>query len=492
MSSNATAALEQAKALLRSKGLEDEFLKSAGLDSLDELSPKNFADLSTDTPKPKVSATPVPSAAPVPAPDMKKSQADSSAPAKPATPVSSDMLEPFLGTKILYASRKKLSYYWPSALMMFHITHLLNALLVDNFYFKRYCPDYHPYVLRLYFGILFIIQALRAGHDAKVLDPEQHEFLTQFLANYPPESLPIPGPLLALFKTICTSQPEILAYGKVYPHLPAQPGPATRDGFAAQEDWIMIIPQIPAILACLEDLNSKINTTTPVYPKKGKHEPVGSTAVTFGHHAFPAQATRSAYEKWFLACSGLEYPCEADAKLNEAFAERYDNFDFPTTAATDDTTSYYGFTSMNRSMSWFCNVRDVAAAAALYSEGSGTLADCSPSGIVANQFQVVYSNPATVPPAPTKTFDPASRFPLAFRLTTTARSPPALAEALASMAQTHVRFPRNHGYAPNIGSDAHQRKGSFWDVRPIEKSSEDEESFNALPGIVKRMVKSRV
>lgn len=489
MSSNATAALEQAKALLRAKGLEDEFLKSAGLDSLDELSPKNFKDLDTEPPKPKVVSTPVESAAPEPAKEMKKSAADAST-SKPSPPVASDMLEPYLSTKILYASRKKVSGYLPCALMMFHIVHLLNALLVDNFYFKRYAPDYHPYILRLYFGILFWIQVLRAGHDAKTLDAEAHEFLTRFLANFPPESLPIPGPLLALFKTLCTSLPEIPSFGKVYPYSPAQPGPAQRSDLW-NSYYCLIWPQIPQIFALLEDLNDKINGTTPVYPKKGKHTPVGATAVTFGHHAYPAHATRTDLEKWFLVCSGLEYPCEADAKLNEAFAERYDNFDFPTTAATDDLSSYYGFMSMGNKLSWFATVRDVAAAAALYCEGSGTLADCSPSGIVANQFAVIYSSPATAPTAPTKTSDPASLFPFAFRLTTTARSPPALAEALAAMAQTHVRYPANHPFAHNIG-DGNTRTGSFWSIRPVERSSEDEESVHALPGIVKRMVKSRV
>lgn len=490
MSSNTPAAIEQAKALLRAKGLETEFLKSSGLDSLDDLTPKVFPDLQPDAPRPKIQAQPSLSAAPVPPPDMKKSQADPSA--KPtAPPVASDMLEPFLSTKILYASRKKLSSYLPSAYMMFFIVHLLNNLLVDNFYFKRYAPDYHPYVLRLYFGIIFIVQSLRAGLDTKALDNEQHEFLTRFLSNFPPESLPVPGPLLPLFKTLCSSLPEIQSFGKVYPRTPSIPGPTDRSDFVSDSTAILVFPQIPAIFALLEDLNSKINASPPVYPKKGKHTPVSATAVTFGHHAFPAAAARSDLEKWALICSGLEYPCEADAKLNEAFAERYDNFDFPQNDADDDLQNYAGFMSMESSLSWFSAVRDVAAAAALYSEGSGTLADCSPSGIVANQFLVSYSPTLVDLRPPTQTSDKAALFPLSFRLSTTARSPPALAEALASASQTNVRFPWNHPWAPDIGGPS-TRLGSFWAIRPIERSSEDQESIHSLQGIIKRMIKSRV
>jgi len=487
--SAATAALEQMKSLVRAKGLEDEFLKSAGLDSLDDLSPKNFADLQPAEVQPKTSSSISVSAAPTPAPELKKSAAD--AKTVSAAPAASDILAPYLGTKILYASRKRVSSYTPSAMMMFYIIHLINVNLVDNFYFKRYCPDYHPYILRLYFAIVFHIQVLRAAHDALQLDHDQHEFLSRFLSNFPPESLPIPGPLLPLFKTLCSSQPEILNYGKVFPRLPAQPGPSLRSSFVANHDWILCIPQVPAILALLEHLNSLINGTQPVYPKKGKHDPVGSTATTFGHHAFPGHATRSNLEKWSLVCSGLEYPCEADAKLNEAFAERYDNFDLPETADDDDLTTYPGFLSMERSLSWFSTVKDVAAAAAMYYEGSGSLADCSPHGIVSNQITVFYSTPTTTPTAPTKVADKASRFPFAFRLHTSARALPALSEVLASMAQTHIRMFAAHPFAGQLGDGIHLR-GQFWDILPMESSSEDEESHNALPGIVKKMMKSRV
>lgn len=483
-----SAPLEQAKALIRAKGLEEEFLKAAGLDSLDDLHPKNFSSLQPDVVLPATTAVPVPRAAPVPAPDLKKSAAD--APKQEAKPVASDMLAPYLGTSILYASRKKVSSYVPSALMMSYIVHLMNSVLVDNFYFKRYSPDYHPYVLRLYFAVVFIIQVLRAAHDAKQLDPEAHEFLVRFLSNYPPESLPIPGPLVALFKTICTSQPEITSYGKVYPSYPAQPGPATRDHFVANNANILIFPQVPAILALLEHLNSLINATQPTYPKKGKHFPVQAAAVTFGHHAFPAAANRSDLEKWSLICSGLEYPCEADAKLNEAFAERYDNFDFPTTAANDDVSNYYGFTSMSSGMHWFSTVVDVAAAAALYFENSGTLADCSPSGIVSNQLIVEYSTIHNVLPPPATNADKNSLFPFSFRLRTSARSLPALTEVMACMAQTNVQYPHDHPWAADLGLN--DRKGNFWNIAPTESSNEDEESWNALPGIVKKLMKSRV
>jgi len=257
-----------------------------------------------------------------------------------------------------------------------------------------------------------------------------------------------------------------------------------------------VMPNIPSLFALLRDLNSKINhTTTPVYPKKGKHTPVPdgdfNDAFTFGHHAFPALATRTDAEKWSLTTPGLEFACEADAKLNEAFAERYDNFDFPATNANDVTSLIAVFLSMETRSDWFNQVKDVAAAAALYFEGSGTLADCSPIGIVSNQIQVAYPPPATAPAPATRFFDPASRFPLSYQMFTTSRNLPALAEPLAAMAQTHVRFPSNHPFLSNIGT-AGTRTGKFWEIRPIERSTIDDDSYLALQGLVKKMMKSRV
>lgn len=221
---------------------------------------------------------------------------------------------------------------------MDYILHLINVQLVDNFYFRRACPDYHPYILRLYYGILFWMQCIRAGNHAKDIDVDAHQVLTMFLEAFPPETLPISGPLLGLFKTLCCSQPEIPTYGVVFPSLPSNPGPERRDSFMNANPISHVLPNIPAIFALLSDLNSKLNPADDaqaVYPAKGKHIPVPSTAVVFGHHSFPVHANRTDAQKWALCSSGLQYPCEADKKLHESFAEGLANYTFPRTAGKE-------------------------------------------------------------------------------------------------------------------------------------------------------------
>ncbi|XP_057445021.1 IAA-leucine resistant 2 [Lotus japonicus] len=237
--------------------------------------------------------------------------------------VCNSMLNVFAGSRITYAPRYRLSFYYPSCHMMDYTVHNINKSLVDHFHFKRSYPNYHPYILRLYFGVLFWIQCLRTGEEVGALNLDHHQFLLNFLDFHPLESLPIPGPLLPLFKTICSSQPEFSNYGKVYPRVPTVPGPTKRRNFLREEQHAHFLPNVPGIFALLEHLNGLINGENPVYPKMRKHIPVTENAVVFGHHSFPALADRSDHENWCLVSPGLQYYCEADQKLNESFAEGY-------------------------------------------------------------------------------------------------------------------------------------------------------------------------
>ncbi|KAL9151719.1 hypothetical protein ABFS82_11G070400 [Erythranthe guttata] len=418
-----------------------------------------------------------------------------------STAAASDvMLRPYAGLHIITsASKKKPSTYRPSSLMMDYIIHQTNDLLVDHPHFRRSSPDYHPYILRLYYGILFWIQCLRAAAAVQALNSDQHQTLTRFLSAFPPDSLTISSPLLYLFKTLCSSPPppENPSYGKVYPLLPSPPGPTARSAFMSNSPYHYIIPNIPGILALLSDLNSTINDSNnnPVYPGKGKHVPVADNRnepVVFAHHRFPPTVDMTDKDRWMLASSGLQYPCEADEKLHKGFAQRYENFSFPTAVADDDEdlSTLERFFSTFDSLSWFARVREVAAVEAAYFEGSGTLADCSPSGgIVSNQIVVAYQGTSTPPIAPTHSFDTRALFPFSIRLHTTVRSIPELAEAMAAFAQTNISMFATHPWLHAI--DENSRDGPFWQIRPVEKSSIDQTSYLSLKDIIRGLIRHK-
>nr|USJ75202.1 capsid protein [Medicago sativa alphapartitivirus 1] len=483
--------LQTLKSLIDENKIDQQLLQTLGLKSLDKFSPTEVEDpfpskatvvaqttLSADRRTPK---------------EQDKSLADAVEPKAPT--VASDILAPFAGIHITYAPRLSTSSYSPSSLMMDYIVHQINSNLVDNFYFKRTSPDYHPYIIRLYYGVIFWVQCIRAGHYVGELDMSKHQFLVRFLDAHPLESLTVAGPLIPLFKTLCASQPEIPTFGKVYPRLPAVVGPNRRDEFIKNDITSNLLPNVPGIFALLEHLNGIINPTPPAdpaYPKKGMHIPVTATAnqaTIFGHHTFPVPAERTNRDRWALCSSGLQYECEADARLNEAFAERYSKFRFPTHRANDALIEIDYFLSMDVSMAWFAQVKKVAAAAAAYFEGSGTLVDCPPHGIAANQIIVSYVPPLFNVTAPTRSADPASQFPFAFKLATSARNLPTLSESMAAMAQTNVMMYRTHPYFGDFGIETIE--GEFWDIRPLESSLTDSSTYLSLDDSVTKMMKSK-
>nr|UJQ88516.1 MAG: coat protein [Medicago sativa alphapartitivirus 2] len=483
--------LSDAKEIIKANGLEEKFLAAAGLSSMDELDPKNFAEFEVPTPsqvmKPSIAA------APITQKPLSKQVADASTGFNPES--ASDMLRPFIGLKINYKARKTVSTYAPSSLMMDYILHQVNNLLVDNFYFRRACPDYHPYILRLYYGVLFWIQCMRAMNHARLLHAEASQCLSTFLDAFPADSLPISSPLLDLFKTLCCSQPEIPTFGVVSPTLPFHPGPEARSAFMLADATSHVLPNIPGIFALIENLRTCLNPgdgQQPNLPAKGKHIPVTSTAAAatvFGHHQFPILANRSNAEKWSLCSSGLQYPCEADRRLHENFSERLDNFEFPVTAEDDDLRLYSDFLHITHNLAWFAQVRDVAANEAAFFNGSGTLADCPPFGIAANQITAGYLAPIIQVAAPTRSADPASLFPFAIKLETASRALPELAEAMAALAQTNVNIYPTHPYYNHIGAES--RRGPFWNLAPVESSITDHSSYLSLREVVRGLMKPK-
>ncbi|XP_021767027.1 IAA-leucine resistant 2-like [Chenopodium quinoa] len=178
---------------------------------------------------------------------------------------------------------------------------------------------------------------------------------------------------------------------------------------------------MPGIIALLEDLNLLINGDPQVIPSMGKHisvQEAGNQTKVFGYYRFPPLNQRSDFEKYALCSPGLQYAFEADKCLNKSFADSYHNFDFPTTHANDNLRPIANFLHMNNSMAWFHQVKAVAATVAKYFTGSGTLADCAPHGVTANQYVCVMQPPATKKITPRHSADKRALFPFALRLTT--------------------------------------------------------------------------
>lgn len=405
--------------------------------------------------------------------------------ADPSPSTVMDTVIPFMDLALDYSGKRNISTYIPSSLMMFELIHHINDVLVDNRQFLRTCPDYHPYLLRVYCGVLFWIQCLRVGAHADILNDSQQEFLAEFLDSHPLESLHIPCPLIPIFKTLCASQPEFKEFGHLLPIIPEQAGPTTRSDFILDRPESFALPNVPGILALIAHLSGIVLQDQPAYPPKSRHNalPLHDNPNTFGSHQFPIHDERSDLEKWSLNTPGLEWPCEATKKVNESFAERIDSFAFPVLAATDDLSEIKAFLNMNRSNNWFFKTKDVVERISIFLKNSGTLADCPVFGNNANQYLIHYIDTVEELAPPTKIADRNSMFPLSYYASTSVsrrqnEGNPSL--STACLAQTNVVMPQNHPYFANFGAIGVTRLGDFWQINPINTSGIDHDGHARL------------
>jgi hypothetical protein len=464
--------------------LDQELSKDAGTDSLEPVQPSRDIDAESGRPRVSQIVAPVATKLPIPDPGTKSvsethtvAEADASA-----------MLETVMRTWIVRPSRYKVSTYTPSSLRMFFILNCMNMVIMNNFYARRSMPALHPIPVRIYFGILWYIQTLRCMKLANRIDQDQSDFIVRFLNAYPPEDLHIPGPLLSVFKSISTSQPEDKSFGKVCPHVPDNLGPDDKSEIILDSDISVLLPQIPILMAMNSILvNLPANTASesqwsPVKPGQGNLP----AAVTFMGHTFAQnRATWPALQAWSLTSPGVEYPIEANAALMDSYRQNAFMLDIPDAPADIEYTP--NFLNL-QDLEWFGRLNEMMAIYAKYFRGSGTLSDCALSGVSANQVYGTYKDQNTAPVQPTGFGDRQSRVKLVCTHKTTTRELPQLFELMAFNSQTNMHLPSNHPFKPNAGqTDPDVKTGPFWDIRPESSESSLDESYLGITAKVSQM-----
>lgn len=132
----------------------------------------------------------------------------------------------------------------------------------------------------------------------------------------------------------------------------------------------------------------------------------------------------------------------------------------------------------------------IAAKAAKFFEESGFLSDCSPKGLPINQYVCNIQRPDTLPIAPRYSADPSSLIQFSLQLSTTVRKPIPLIKAMAASCQTRIKMYHQHPYFGAFGEPV--GTGPFWDIRPVETSSIDINSYLSYVQIIKEMLKDDI
>jgi len=245
-------------------------------------------NLDAETSKPRLQKAKTPSDTKT-TEDPKKENANKSK-SVPPEPQKSELqmiLLPYLRYPVTGVPISVISKFVPSAFNMYYIIHLMDDVIRKNGYFKRQQDAWHPFVSRLYFGIIFIIQTVRAEISAGVASKARKNFYTKFARDYPPDTLPVPGPLATLFECLTHCHPSSSLAATVTPFIPLIVGPARADtllnGTPATAHQL-ILPNIPLLLGLTSTVTNAAPAAIPDYSNPATF--TNATDRTINGHVF--------------------------------------------------------------------------------------------------------------------------------------------------------------------------------------------------------------
>jgi len=480
---------------------ESDLMQAAGLDSLDVNLPRN---VDAESAKPRVQQQFAPVAKKEPEEEfrvVRKSKAKFET-------TSSDMFLPFMRNPLINTIEPTYSYVVPSSFMMFYIIHEMDILMAQNYYFNRSTNLWHPYVTRLYFGILFIIQTLRAMNKIGTLPSVSKLFLTQFLDDFPPESLSIPGPLVPLFKAIAASQPNDLNLGKICPYLPEEIGPKSPNTRIQDDKSAFLWPNIPLLFGFISRITSTeaknsanyTGTNPDVVDYPSPWNPLSVLSKTGENHTDVQPVINgvkwssdpdawSDLEAWSLTSPGVNFPIETSDEQNKKFTRFGSQLKVPSLAETDRIAKISDFTQLSEP-EWFSKLLPIMTLYCKYFKSSDTLASCSPEGGSALKITICYEpikrsmkrKAITRPRIPG---DDDSRFPLIFRSNTTEYGINQYHQMQAHLAQLNAQVFDSHPYFPSIGSKiTNDKDGPFWDIVPVSHESMRDTGYLQIADVI--------
>lgn len=220
-----------------------------------------------------------------------------SAPKTGEDSLSDDMLQSVSSHSMTSLVHHEVCCYTPSAHSMYYVLSQMDKTMSTT---KRWLDNsfgWIPSYSRLYYGVLFIIQTLRAQRDAGTLKFDTLQLLQTFETYFAPGNLLIAGPLVPIFKGLATSKIDSDLFGNVAPRLPESVQLSTNGVQVPTPVDDNIKYHLPAIPAIFDEIctaqhlgpgNQDVNQQILIN---------GSAAGAFGT-AFTAQSPATDYVNW--------------------------------------------------------------------------------------------------------------------------------------------------------------------------------------------------
>lgn len=401
------------------------------------------------------------------------------------------ILTPYLRNPGTGKNEPETSSYTPCAYHMYYIVHLMDDLMRKSFYFKRQEDAWHPLISRLYFGILFYIQTLRAELIAGTITPSHKRFLIKFLRDYPPETLSIPGPLVAIFESLNPTKPSTTLYGQVTPSIPKLNGRLTAADLILYEQgnaFHLSLPYIPGILGFIRLLLVAPANAIPDFTLPTTFDNTADR--TLNGHIFIANSWNET-ERATLLQPGLLYPLETNNDIDTSFNRYGNRLRIPTPQANSVITNLSQFCFLHDDNTWFGNILQIMNTYSSYFLGSTTLAECTATTTVAPLIISKFTTGSTPQPNDNPIHTLTHAFPMSgvfnydYQHETTEINIPPTAAMIAAGTKTNCQtLLRNLGFYSELGHPITTRHGPYWYHYPLHRLSQRETTWKTLGSII--------
>lgn len=269
-----------------------------------------------------------------------------------------------------------ISTFTPTAMNLFHIVSVMDSVLTEDMSFPNLELPWHPLLTRLYIAELFYIQVLRAMHSIGLGSMKSKAYMDILLREVPPKTLPIPGPLVPIFKSICCTRSDLEMFDEICPLLPSIIGPDALKDLIREGNVYSVLPQIPLILGFIRTILDS-DGQIPNY----------SDSCTFDNsqprhlvgHVF-VKGDWTELELKALLTPALAENIDTSNTIDKNFRELGGQLSLPVPEQSDNVSDIFDFMYLSQGTLWLKMVAKVMHTYCTFFKQSETLADCPPVG----------------------------------------------------------------------------------------------------------------
>jgi hypothetical protein len=390
---------------------------------------------------------------------------------------------------VMFPYETEESTFCPNYQFTGYVTGLIADHLCTNYRVIRDHPDFHPALLHIYVGTMWIVQNLKVMDYMRTLNFRDRNLLTDVLRDL--DSMKIPGPLVDLFKGLSCGAPEHAeGFGFIGPRLPNQMYTAQGANDVPVDALMHVLPPVQLLRQNMNRFATRLTANGPNFDRA-----TDNIACYIADDADPTPFDPQNSNGWVSQgrlAPGLCFPLAFPGRAQGA-AYVHNHITFPpypleNGLKVNSVRAYLGFDSHR----WFMALYDKIKWINELFEGSTSLSNIPVHGVSPGQAicvrDKVYANDDDLR---TEGGDCQS---FTFFLSTPQRDLSKTTTELSGISMVNATFPANVGMADRvseIGQPGSRLAGQFWNRVPELATSNQINPTIGINTVIERMLRAR-